>query len=107
MREFPFISMKQSTDGCFQICVDILVHNPNRLWSAAVSRCRSSTNLEIEEIEDVLGPSEDPDLPACISMLMKPVSAPGCVAIDVTVIPHSGEGCKIVEVAAPAVASIR
>lgn len=87
MREFPFIQSEPVNDGRFQITFDLMVHSPAQLWASAAARGCGFTGMDMDEIEEVIGPREDPDIPACLSMLMAPLAVPGCQGIDFTAAP--------------------
>lgn len=86
MQAYPFVSA-ESTSGPasrFRVSVDIDILDMKALWLAAAQRGRNFAGLDDDDIEDVIGPVEDPDFAACLSMLMSPVAPAGCQAVNFT-----------------------
>lgn len=87
MKEFPFIKTDHIHDRRFQYTLDIVVQDAEQLWISAAARCSSFGGMDDEDIEDVIGPRQDPDIAACLSMLMAPSAVAGCQAIDFAIMP--------------------
>lgn len=63
------------------------VDAPAQLWQAAALRCLSQTDLSREEVEDLIGPIEDPSIADCLMMLALPERLPGCTRLDTALSP--------------------
>lgn len=63
------------------------VDSPAQLWQAAALRCLSQSDLGREEVEDMLGPIEDPSIADCLMMLALPERLPGCTRLDTALSP--------------------
>lgn len=63
------------------------VDSPAQLWQAAALRCLSQTDLNRDEVEDLLGPVEDPSIADCLMMLALPERLPGCTRLDTALRP--------------------
>lgn len=87
MIESSFVNSPSMRDGRFQVSIDLMVHDPAQLWASAAARGSSFVGMGVDDIEDVIGPREDPDLFACLSMLMTPATISGCKALDFTISP--------------------
>jgi len=63
------------------------VDAPAQLWQAAALRCLSQTDLDQSEVEDMIGPIEDPSIADCLMILALPERIPGCTRLDTTLQP--------------------
>ncbi|PNU04759.1 hypothetical protein [Novosphingobium guangzhouense] len=63
------------------------VDAPAQLWQAAALRCLSQSDLSQDEVEDLIGPIEDPSIADCLMMLALPERIPGCTRLDTTLQP--------------------
>ncbi|WP_380874008.1 hypothetical protein [Sphingomonas sp. DBB INV C78] len=52
------------------------------LWNAAARRCAETPGLTLADIEDMIGPREDPSVEDCLTMLTLPSSIAGCHMVD-------------------------
>lgn len=57
------------------------VDSPTQLWHAAALRCRQS-GMSQDEVEDLIGPVEDPSITDCLMLLALPERLPGCTRLD-------------------------
>ena len=71
----------------FKIELSLTVADASALWSAARDRALATQGAELDEIVEVIGPSEDPDLAACLAMLTAPAAIPGCSLDDYELVP--------------------
>jgi hypothetical protein len=71
----------------FRVSFDLVVTDPQALWHAAAQVAFRQPGITIAEVEDVLGPAEDPMLAECLAMLTTPDAVPGCMPLDFAVIP--------------------
>lgn len=58
------------------------VDSPTQLWQAAALRCLSQSDMSQDEVEDIIGPVEDPSITDCLMMLALPERLPGCTRLD-------------------------
>ena len=64
------------------------VDSPEQLWQAAALRCLSQSNLSPAEVEEIIGPIEDPSVSDCLMILALPERIPGCSRLD-TILAHT------------------
>src|SRR4051794_4782318 len=81
-------SLGQST---FAVELCLSVTDTGALWSAAVEKGLGSPGATLDDLVDVLGPREDPDLSACLVMLTAPAAIPGCRLRDFNITRQSGK----------------
>lgn len=62
----------------FQIVLDVIVSDKNALWSAAAGQALGCVRMTIDDVIDTLGPREDPDVAACLAMMVDPARFAGC-----------------------------
>lgn len=58
------------------------VDSPAQLWQAAALRCLSQADLSQDEVEDLIGPADDPSIADCLMLLALPERLPGCTRLD-------------------------
>ena len=67
----------------FRLCLSLSVVDADRLWSAAAARATTVIPGATEEdVEDMIGPREDPNLADCLALLTGPSAIPGCTLTD-------------------------
>lgn len=76
-----------SSSERFRVSFDIVISDPQALWHAAASMAFQQAGMTIEDIEDVLGPAEDPSIADCVAMLTAPDAIPGCAPLSFAVEP--------------------
>lgn len=69
------------------------VDSPAQLWQAAALRCLSQADLSPDEVEDLIGPIEDPSIADCLMLLALPERLPGCTRLDTTLQPVALDAC--------------
>jgi len=62
----------------YQVTLTLSVSDAGALWAAAANRGLTVPGATIEDLEDVIGPREDPSIEACIAMLAGPTAVAGC-----------------------------
>ncbi len=65
----------------YTVSMDVTVHDEQALWDAAAVAYveDAGSHVLLSEIEDLLGTREEPDIPACLQMLLDPGESPaGC-----------------------------
>lgn len=74
------------------------VDAPAQLWQAAALRCLSQSDLSQDEVEDLIGPIEDPSIADCLMLLALPERIPGCTRLDTALQPGgAGEPAAVRE----------
>lgn len=63
------------------------VDSAAQLWQAAALRCLSQAELSQDEVEDLIGPLEDPSIADCLMVLALPERLPGCSRLDTALHP--------------------
>ncbi|WP_267389576.1 hypothetical protein [Sphingomonas sp. GC_Shp_3] len=81
----------------FRVSFDLVVTDAEALWHAAARIAFRQPGITIAEVEDVLGPTEDPMLAECLAMLTAPDAVPGCTPL----------GFAVTAVASPHLAQVR
>jgi hypothetical protein len=71
----------------YRIELSLTVADASALWSAALDRALAQPGAAYDDAIEVLGPSEDPDLSACLAMLTAPAAVAGCSLDDYEVVP--------------------
>lgn len=69
---------------CYDINLRIAVADGAALWRAAAEQMLMQTSGEIsrQEIEDVLGPMDDPAVSDCLALVIGPRPVAGCIFED-------------------------
>jgi hypothetical protein len=88
----PFASQKQSVEtthkgSCVRVSFDVVVMDPQALWHAAVRIASQPQHISVPDIEDVLGPMEDPMIIDCLAMLTAPDAIAGCAPMTFDIEP--------------------
>lgn len=65
----------------YEVILKFSVKDANLLWRAAAQRLQDSA-LELDEIEDTIGPVDDPVLQDCLMLLAMPEAIEGCVLAE-------------------------
>jgi hypothetical protein len=65
----------------FRVSLTLAITDTRALWTAAAARLLSAS-MTLDEVIDVIGPSEDPSTRDCLAALTKPDVLPGCVLDD-------------------------
>lgn len=68
------------------------VDSPAQLWQAAALRCLSQADLSHDEVEDLIGPADDPSIADCLMLLALPERLPGCTRLDTALVPAGTPG---------------
>lgn len=66
----------------YRISLTLGVGNIDALWVAAAAKASTMPGMTLEDVVDVLGPREDPEVAECLSMLTAPGALPGCALSD-------------------------
>jgi hypothetical protein len=64
-----------------RVSFDVVVTDPQALWHAAARIAFRQPGVTIADVEDVLGPVEDPNVSDCLTMLTTPDALPGCMPL--------------------------
>jgi hypothetical protein len=75
-------SMPHLAQSAFRIELSLSISDAAALWAAALGKGLSSPGAVREDVVAVIGPAEDPDLAACLSLLAGPSPIPGCELHD-------------------------
>ena len=67
----------------FSFSLKLRVDAPAQLWQAAAMLCMSRSQLSQDEIEELIGPVEDPSIADCLMILALPEQIPGCTRLDI------------------------
>lgn len=74
----------------FRVRFDLVVTDSRALWYAAARVAFRQPGVTAAEIEDVLGPVDDPMVPECVAMLTAPDAMPGCMPLGFSVATVAG-----------------
>ncbi len=66
----------------FRISLTLAITDTRALWTAAAARLLSVPGMTLDEVIEVIGPSEDPSTRDCLTALVKPDVLPGCLLDD-------------------------
>ena len=69
----------------YRISVTLSVGNVGRLWAAAAAKALGMPDMTLEDVLDLLGPREDPEIAECLAMLTAPAAVAGCALGDFSV----------------------
>lgn len=75
----------------FKVVIRIRVENAGLLWRMATARALAFGDLSHEEIEEMLGPAQDPSIGDCVAMLLAPRAIAGCSFEDFAI---SSDECR-------------
>jgi hypothetical protein len=70
----------------FRIELSLSVADASALWNAALDKGLAAPAATREDLIEVIGPSQDPDLAACLAMLTAPAAIAGCRLEDFEVV---------------------
>ena len=70
----------------FDIRMSVSVRDAGLLWRMAAAHALAMTGLEQQDVEDVIGPMDDPSLGDCLAMLLAPRNLAGCSFRDFSVL---------------------
>ncbi len=66
----------------FRVSLTLSISDTRALWTAAAARLLAVAGTTMDEVIEVIGPSEDPSPRDCLAALTKPDVLPGCVLDD-------------------------
>lgn len=69
----------ETAPGRFEVTIRLNVDDPGLLWRAAAAQALSFSGCETTDLEEMLGPIEDPNLADCVAMLLGPRALSGCL----------------------------
>ena len=69
----------EAASGRFEVTIRLNVDDPGLLWRAAAAQALSYSGCEATDLEEMLGPIEDPNLADCVAMLLGPRALSGCL----------------------------
>ncbi|MDB5671897.1 MAG: hypothetical protein JWO25_2856 [Alphaproteobacteria bacterium] len=78
----------------FSIELSLSVADDRGLWAAAAEKGLAVPGATLEDVYELIGPREDPDLGGCLAMLTAPSAIAGCELHDFEVIELKGSGVK-------------
>lgn len=89
-REFNHAELDKSSAiaapaGEYRIELRVSVTDARSLWAAAAAKALAIGLMTMEDVQDTLGPREDPSIADCLSLLAEPAALPGCGLEDFTV----------------------
>lgn len=79
------LTPKGDNGAAFDVCLKVDITDAALLWRMAAAHALAVSALEMEDIEEVIGPMEDPSLADCLAMLLVPQSVAGCALTDVRI----------------------
>jgi hypothetical protein len=62
----------------YRVELRVSVKDARSLWAAAAAKAMSVGLSSAADIEDTLGPCEDPSIADCLAILVEPAPIPGC-----------------------------
>ncbi len=66
----------------FKFSLRLRVEHPALLWQAAARLCLADPSLSGDDIEELIGPREDPSISDCLMVLTLSQTLPGCARVD-------------------------
>jgi hypothetical protein len=75
-------STASCTQPAFRIELSLTVADAAALWNAAFAAGLETPGASRDDLVQVIGPAEDPDLAACLAMLAAPAGLAGCELDD-------------------------
>lgn len=76
----------------FELSIRVTIDDPGLLWRAAAAAALSRSGCDDSDLEELLGPIEDPDIADCLTMLLGPRALSGCMYEAFAVAPLGGAG---------------
>ncbi|GFE73427.1 hypothetical protein NTCA1_10760 [Novosphingobium sp. TCA1] len=67
----------------FWFSLKVRVDSTSQLWQAAALRCMSQSDMSYEDVDELIGPIDDPSIADCLMILALPDRVPGCTRLDV------------------------
>jgi hypothetical protein len=71
----------------FNVKITLSVRDIGLLWRMAAAHALAISGLEQEDVEEVIGPLDDPSITECLAMLLVPGPMAGCALTDFSVEP--------------------
>ena len=75
-------SLAAFAQSAYRIELSLNVTDAAALWRAAFDKGLSSLAASRDDLVEMIGPIEDPDLGACLTLLTLPSAIPGCALED-------------------------
>ena len=75
-------SLAAFAQSAYRIELSLNVTDAAALWQAAFDKGLSSLAASRDDLVEMIGPAEDPDLGACLTLLTLPSAIPGCALED-------------------------
>ena len=75
-------SLAAFAQSAYRIELSLNVTDAAALWRAAFDKGLSSLAASRDDLVEMIGPAEDPDLGACLTLLTLPSAIPGCALED-------------------------
>lgn len=69
----------------YNISLTLSVTDPEALWIATAERLLTLSDMSMEDVEETIGPREDPSIGDCLAALASPCALPGCRLVDIAV----------------------
>lgn len=84
----------------YNLTLSLCVRDRQQLWRMALARALEYENLDQDDIEEMIGPIEDPQLADCLTLLLMPQHVAGTVitGIAITAAHHEEAGeepCRV------------
>lgn len=73
-----FAASSTEPSGRYDVTLRLSVEDIGRLWRAAVAHALTMGDYSDEDMEDMLGPIEAPNVADCLAMLVGPRALAGC-----------------------------
>jgi hypothetical protein len=71
----------------FRVSFDVDVDQVKALWQAAAVRGLRYQGQDLDDVEEVIGPLEDPDIIDCLAMITAPSAISGCTIANFKITP--------------------
>ena len=84
-RRAPAVAAVAEPGEEYRVELRFSVRDARSLWAAAAAKAMSVGLLTIEDVEDTLGPCDDPSVADCLAMLAEPAALAGCKLEDFSV----------------------
>ena len=78
------IAETRNSPGHYRVTLDISVEDVTALWAAAAEICLRDGGLTPDEVDETIGPREDPSIPDCLTMIALPARLAGSRIVDFT-----------------------
>lgn len=66
----------------YHVTLAISVDDVAALWAAAAEICVRDAGLSADEVDETIGPREDPSIEDCLTILALPTRLAGCEVVD-------------------------